>query len=133
MIFIILTAVIWGVTNPLLKRFTAGFDEASSDRGGVMGEVRFLLSRPKYVITQLANYVGSACFFLSLRETDLVVASIAANSLTLVVATFVSVALLRETSLSVRNVVGMLVVLVGISICTASRAPWATSTSPPEA
>jgi drug/metabolite transporter (DMT)-like permease len=124
MFFIFLAAVLWGVTNPLLKKYTAGFDTAVADglrEPGWKGEVAFLLKRPKYLATQAANLSGSAAFFFGLRTVDLSIGAVVANALTLAITCVVSVGVLREGAPSLRSSVGVVLIMVGVSICTYSK------------
>ena len=120
MFFILLAAVLWGVTNPLLKKYTAGFDTAEK-AAGWLGEAKFLLQRPKYVVTQAANLAGSAAFFMGLRTVDLSIGAVVANALTLAITCIVSVGVLREGAPSLRSSLGVVLIMAGVSLCTYSK------------
>lgn len=120
MLFIILAAVLWGVTNPLLKRFSTGF-ESSSDKKSALDEVLFLFRRPKYLVTQACNLLGSVAFFYALRDVSVSTGSIAANSLAFLITVVMSVWVLREGTLQPRTYAGIALVLLGTSICAVSR------------
>ena len=122
MVFIFLAAVLWGVTNPLLKLFTVGFaDEKKDQSGGVLSDVLFLLRRPKYVLAQAVNFGGTACFFLGLRTVEVSVGSVVANALALAITCAVSVLVLKEEPLSLRSTAGVFCVVGGVSLCAYSR------------
>lgn len=128
MFFIILTALLWGVTNPLLKRYSAGFaddakqqqqqsDSSNNEGGGALRDVKFLLSRPKYLITQIVNLSGTVVFAKALESADMSIASVAANALALAITCVVS-ALLGDSKLTLRGIVGIFFVTVGLGMCT---------------
>lgn len=117
MIFLmILAALLWGVTNPLLKHFSQGMASTGSAREDVL----FLVRRPKYLATQVVNLSGSVVFFYSLREVDVSVGSIVVNSLAFVITVLMSVLILREGPLRPRTAVGCLLVMAGTALCTYS-------------
>ena len=60
---IIFTALLWGITDPLLKKFGTGFEEKSSARSSgfisnLWREILFLCTNWKYVLTFCSNQVG---------------------------------------------------------------------------
>jgi drug/metabolite transporter (DMT)-like permease len=76
----LIVALFWGVTNPLLRHYAQGV------RGqGIAGDFVFLGSRPGYVLSLAANWMGSALFYVLLREGDLSLVSPLANGLTFAV------------------------------------------------
>lgn len=59
---IIFTALLWGITDPLLKKFGQGFDKKIDSRKSgfaskLWHEVLFLLTNWKYVLTFCSNQV----------------------------------------------------------------------------
>eukprot|EP00744_Colponema_vietnamica_P030598 GILI01047898.1.p1 GENE.GILI01047898.1~~GILI01047898.1.p1 ORF type:complete len:139 (+),score=24.13 GILI01047898.1:47-463(+) len=118
MFFILLAAILWGCTSPLLKKYSKGFSAPTDGNGGVLRDIKFLLSRPKYLITQILNLSGSVAFFYALREVDVSVASVVTNSLAFVLTIIVSVFILNEGSFKPRTWLGTLLVLAGVSLCT---------------
>ncbi|CAG9574350.1 conserved hypothetical protein [Leishmania major strain Friedlin] len=112
----LLAALLWGVTNPLLKHYSRGM--ASS--GSAKDDALFLVRRPKYLVAQAVNLSGSVVFFHSLREVDVSVGSIVVNSLAFVITVLMSVLVLREGLLRARTTAGCLLVMVGTALCTYS-------------
>jgi drug/metabolite transporter (DMT)-like permease len=117
MIFIFIAALLWGTTNPLLKRYSKGL---AAD-GSMGSDIKFLLKKPKYLVAQILNLCGSVSFFWGLRNVDVSVGSIAANSMAFVITTVVSIFVLREGALRLRTGVGMLFVLIGTAVCTVAQ------------
>lgn len=119
MFFIILTALMWGVTNPFIKRYTEGFGDSSPKDDGkgktFLDDIRFLLSRPKYLVVQALNLSGTLCFNYALMDAHISVASAVANSLTLAITVVVS-AMIGDSKLTPKGIVGFLLVGVGVSL-----------------
>lgn len=113
---LLLAALLWGVTNPLLKHYSAGMTNSGSPKD----DLAFLLRRPKYLFTQIINLSGSVVFFYSLREVDVSVGSIVVNSLAFVVTVLMSVFVLREGPLRPRTATGCILVMLGTALCTLS-------------
>jgi drug/metabolite transporter (DMT)-like permease len=120
-IFPIITALLWGITNPLLKRYSAGFASVDGGRGAGGSEIAFLLRRPKYLLVQVLNLLGSVVFFWGLREGDVSSASIIANSLAFAITVVVSSVFMGEEPLSGRSAVGAGLVVAGVSICVYAK------------
>lgn len=131
MFYILLAAVLWGCTSPFLKKFSKGFasptedtdaDDKKKGQNGMLKnalkEITFLLSRPKYLVTQILNLSGSVAFFYALRDADVSVASVVTNSLAFVLTIIVSVFILKEGNFKPRTWLGTILVLVGVSLCS---------------
>lgn len=116
-VFLFVAALIWGVTNPLLKRHSAGMEAT----GSLTADLKHLVSRPKYLLIQATNLSGSVFFFYSLRDVDVSVGSIVANSLAFVITLLVSVFVLKEGSLKPQTMAGCALVMVGTALCTLSK------------
>jgi multidrug transporter EmrE-like cation transporter len=122
---IILAGILWGVTNPLLKKFTAGFATAEKDhpaekaakQPGVWGDVQFLFRRPKYLVTQALNLVGSVAFAAGMSEASLSVGPAVANGLSMALTCVVSTLVLKEEAMSSRAAAGVALVFSGMLLC----------------
>ncbi|EAN91077.1 hypothetical protein C3747_53g112 [Trypanosoma cruzi] len=114
MLLLLLAAIIWGITNPLLKRYSSGMAVSSSS---FLEDLRFLLSRPKYMATQLLNLSGSVLFFLGLRHVDVAVGSMVANALAFVITVLVSALVLHEGVLRPATLLGCGLVVAGTTLC----------------
>ena len=120
MFWALVAAFLWGITNPLLKKFSTGFAEKTET--GVLAEVKFLVSRPKYLITQITNLAGSVMFFWGLRDGDVSSASIIANSLSFAITLLTSSFLLGEEKLTPRSWLGAIMILGGVCLCMYAKA-----------
>ena len=124
-ILMFVAAVLWGVTNPLLKKFTAGMEDGSDKKHnasrGFVGDIKFLFQRPKYLVTQGLNLLGSVAFFYALRDVDISTGSVVTNSLATAITLVVSVFVMKEGGMKPRTYLGIFLVLAGVSICTLAK------------
>ncbi|CAH1402111.1 unnamed protein product [Nezara viridula] len=76
----------WGVTNPFLKRGTAGVSNIHDDNRflKMIKEILFLATNWKYMTPFLINQCGSILYFISLKDSDLTLAVPICNSLAFV-------------------------------------------------
>ena len=134
---IIIAGILWGVTNPLLKRFTQGFAAKSSDDdeaslpgapaaqqqqgggggGGLLADLKFLFSRPKYLATQGLNLLGSVAFTIGMGEASLSVGPAVANGLAMAITCAMSTLVLKEEPMAPRTAFGVGLIFVGLVLC----------------
>jgi drug/metabolite transporter (DMT)-like permease len=121
--FMFTAAVLWGVTNPLLKRYTAGMEDATKQRTGkgFVDDIKFLLQRPMYLLVQGLNLLGSVAFFAALRDVDISTGSVVTNSLATAITLVVSVFVMKEGGMKPKTYVGIVLVFVGVSVCTLAK------------
>ncbi|XP_058712398.1 transmembrane protein 234 [Poecile atricapillus] len=115
-----LVAALWGASSPFLRSAAAG-TERPRGRGRLrqlLTELRFLILSPKYLLPFLLNQAGSLLFYLTLASTDLSLAVPLCNSLALIV-TLVTGKILGEDIGGKRAVAGMLLTILGVSLCLA--------------
>lgn len=81
---LLLVSVLWGCTNPLLKRGTEGIENVTKTNriSQLLAEVKFLFLNLKYLIPFVLNQSGSVVYYYTLSTTDLSLAVPVANSLT---------------------------------------------------
>uniref|UniRef100_A0A8C1APQ6 Transmembrane protein 234 n=1 Tax=Cyprinus carpio carpio TaxID=630221 RepID=A0A8C1APQ6_CYPCA len=81
---LLLVAILWGGTNPFLKKGTEGIERVQKDNKLLqfLAEVKFLFLNIKYLIPFLLNQSGSLVFYFTLASTDLSLAVPMVNSLT---------------------------------------------------
>ncbi|XP_005477203.1 transmembrane protein 234 isoform X2 [Oreochromis niloticus] len=82
---LLLVSVLWGCTNPFLKRGTEGIENVTktSKVAQLLAELRFLFLNIKYLVPFLLNQSGSVVYYYTLSTTELSFAVPVANSLTL--------------------------------------------------
>uniref|UniRef100_A0A8C3UK80 Transmembrane protein 234 n=3 Tax=Catharus TaxID=9184 RepID=A0A8C3UK80_CATUS len=113
-------AALWGGSGPFLRAGAAGMEQlrGRGRLGQLLAELRFLSLNPKYLVPFLLNQAGSLLFYLTLASTDLSLAVPLCNSLALVV-TLVTGKILGEDIGGKRAVAGMLLTVLGVSLCMA--------------
>lgn len=79
-------SVLWGSTNPLIKKFTTKIDRGASGTSvdKLLNEIKYLLGNWKYLILFLINQSGSVLYYLTLQNGDLSLIVPVTNTLTLV-------------------------------------------------
>ncbi|XP_077477903.1 transmembrane protein 234 [Stigmatopora argus] len=118
---LLLVSVLWGCTNPFLKRGTEGIEHVNK-MGKVaqfLAEIKFLFSNLKYLIPFVLNQSGSLVYYYTLSTTDLSLAVPVSNSLTFLW-TLVTGKLLGENFGGKQAVAGMFLTMVGITLCIIS-------------
>ncbi|XP_033116512.1 transmembrane protein 234-like [Anneissia japonica] len=115
-------AVLWGGTNPFIKKGGAGIEEIK-ERNAIrqfLAELKFLFFNWKYLIPFLLNQCGSVLYYLTLATMDLSLAVPVTNSLTFLF-TLVSGKFLGEDVGGKETYLGMLLVLSGVCLCMSDR------------
>ncbi|XP_061453960.1 transmembrane protein 234 isoform X1 [Rhineura floridana] len=117
---LVLVSVLWGGTNPFLKRGTEGLERVKRESQSLqlVAEMKFLCLNYKYVVPFVLNQCGSFVFYLTLASTDLTLAVPLCNSLALVF-TLATGKVLGEDIGGARAVLGMLLTALGITLCIA--------------
>nr|XP_054924651.1 ras-like GTP-binding protein rhoA isoform X2 [Dermacentor andersoni] len=116
-LWLVAVAALWGFSAPLLRRGGKGVEDIK--RQGALNqwlaEVKFLATRPQYVLPFLINQSGSAIYALALGSADLSLAVPLTNSLNFI---FVTLAgrILGETTTST-PMLTLKVVVVGSCAC----------------
>ena len=85
---LLLVGTIWGVTNVLMKRGSIGINDLPkkpSFFAALVQELVFLVTSPLYVVSFLANMIGSVLFYYTLSHADVSLVSPTANALTFIV------------------------------------------------
>lgn len=97
---LLLVGLVWGVTNVLMKRGSAGINDLpqkSSAFAAVCQEMIFLITRPLYVLSFLGNMSGSVLFYYTLSHSDVSLVGPIANALTFIVTTAAGRVIEKET------------------------------------
>lgn len=110
-------SILWGFTNPLIKRGTFGLDQIQLEHKEWVKyhEVKYLLTRWQYLIPQIINLSGSAVFYYLLGESDISRVVPIANSLTFVMTCLASYVL--GESLKTADLVGIGLIITGVLLC----------------
>ena len=108
--WLIVTALLWGLTDPLLKRF------GQEDRGRSEAALTLLLTNWKYTLTFIANQCGSLTYILAVQGgANLSIVVPVANGLKFAF-TFLMGRVLGEKDLSLTTTLGVFLVLAGVSL-----------------
>ena len=122
-LWILLTAVLWGATDPLLKHFGAlalekektELGEARVNSKGLLTELREFFSDWRYSLAYFCNQLGSVAFVVALSQSDLSLAVSATNGLKFAVTFVVGRFVLGEKGkMAARETVGLALVLAGV-------------------
>ncbi|XP_043848056.1 transmembrane protein 234 isoform X2 [Dromiciops gliroides] len=84
---LVLVAVLWGGSNPLLKRATGDMEPVQEGNRleQLLQEMKYLFFNYQYLVPLCLNQCGSLIYYLTLASTDLSLAVPISNSLALVV------------------------------------------------
>lgn len=119
---LILVGILWGVTNPFIRRGTTGVDKVPTISGlpKILTEIKFLITRWQYIVPFLINQCGSVLYVYTLQHAHLSVAVPVANSCTFLF-TALTAMLLGEQKHNTMTYVGIALVATGISICMSEQ------------
>lgn len=116
-ISMVIVAMFWGITNPLLRLGSKGVEKVSSEQCmmKIVHECIFLARNWKYTIPFLINQSVSVLYFWTLANTELSVAVPVVNSLTFIF-TVVTGVILKER-LDRQTLFGSILITIGIILC----------------
>lgn len=120
--WLVAVAIIWGSTNPLMKKGSAGIEKITHSNRLVQQilEIKYLIFRWQYVLAFLLNQSGSVLYYFTLSQSDISLAVPITNSLTFTVTGLVG-RLMGEKLPSRWTYVGMGMVLLGVALCVFSK------------
>ncbi|PWA16312.1 hypothetical protein CCH79_00004355, partial [Gambusia affinis] len=118
---LVLVSLLWGCTNPFLKKGSEGIENVTETNRvfQLLAEIKFLILNIKYLVPFLINQSGSLVYFYTLSTTDLSLAVPVANSLTFL-CTLLTGKLLGEEFGGKRAIVGMFLTMTGVTLCIVS-------------
>ena len=105
----VVTALIWGVTDPLMKKF--GSDPKSIDNW--LTRLIPFLSNWRFALTFAVNQIGSVTFLWTLNKSYLSFAVPVTNSLKFLF-TFITGQFLGEGKLTQKSTIGVLCIFLGV-------------------
>nr|XP_054771964.1 transmembrane protein 234-like [Lytechinus pictus] len=117
-LWLVVVAILWGGTNPFLKREGAGIESVKHKNAVVqfLFEMKHLFLNWKYLLAFLINQSGSVVYYLTLASADLSMVAPITNSLTLIVTTLTG-KVLGERIGGTETYIGMGLVISGVTIC----------------
>lgn len=116
-----LVAALWGGTQPLLKRASAGLQQVHEQTWArqLLQEMKTLFLNTEYLMPFLLNQSGSLLYYLTLASTDLTLAVPICNSLAMVFTLIVG-KILGEDVGGKQAVAGMVLAITGVTLCITS-------------
>lgn len=116
-----LVAALWGGTQPLLKRASAGLQQVHEQTWArqLLQEMKTLFLNTEYLMPFLLNQSGSLVYYLTLASTDLTLAVPICNSLAIVFTLIVGKVLGEDVG-GKQAVAGMVLTIIGITLCITS-------------
>lgn len=114
-------ALVWGSTNPLLKRGSQGIEKIHKSNRllQLLAELGFLASNWRYAVPFLINQSGSVLYYLTIASADISLAVPITNSLTFLVTTLVGRAMGER--IRYQTYAGIALVLCGVTLCVLSK------------
>lgn len=121
-LWFVAVALVWGSTNPLLKKGSAGIEKIHYQNRALqlVAELKFLGLNWRYMVPFLLNQSGSLIYYLTIGRAEISLAVPITNSLTFLVTTVVG-RLLGEKTQSNLTYLGIALVLCGITLCVLSK------------
>ncbi|XP_012975578.1 transmembrane protein 234 isoform X1 [Mesocricetus auratus] len=118
---LMLVAALWGGTQPLLKRASAGLQQVHEQTWArqLLQEMKTLFLNTEYLMPFLLNQSGSLVYYLTLASTDLTLAVPICNSLAIVFTLIVGKVLGEDVG-GKQAVAGMVLTIIGITLCITS-------------
>ncbi|XP_063542623.1 transmembrane protein 234 homolog [Cydia strobilella] len=115
---LVLTGLLWGCTNPFIKRGTKGLRDVreSTWPAQAWAEVCFLLGNWRYVLPWLVNQLGSLAYLFAVRRAPLSLAVPAANGLAFA-ATAATGAAAGDRPLDRSTILGIALIVAGTALC----------------
>ena len=120
----VLVGLLWGATNPFLKRESAGIEKVQHSNKILqfLLELKFLALNWRYVVPFLVNQLGAVLYYLTIGKADITLAVPITNSLTFLFTTLFGW-FLGEPSASRLTLLGGAMVTCGVVLCVISKLP----------
>lgn len=118
--------LLWGVTNPLIKRGSSGLQTDKKPKSGknklfrVFSEVKSILLRWQYIVPFLLNQSGSLLYVHALQDSEISLAVPITQSCTFLFTTLTALCL-GEQMPNQRAFIGIALISIGINICIYSK------------
>ncbi|XP_018328957.1 transmembrane protein 234 homolog isoform X2 [Agrilus planipennis] len=119
---LILVGILWGATNPLIKRGSKGIVHIKGNNKikQLLLEWKYLFTNINYIIPLIVNQLGSVFYFFVLQSSDLSLAVPVANSLSFVF-TAISGWALGEKLPDRSALWGIALILLGSMLCCSEK------------
>uniref|UniRef100_A0A1X7V2X9 EamA domain-containing protein n=1 Tax=Amphimedon queenslandica TaxID=400682 RepID=A0A1X7V2X9_AMPQE len=123
-LYYFLVALVWGCTDPLLKRGSHGMDSVVTSSNRILSillQLKWLLLNYQFTLPFIINQTGSILYYIVVAQSDISVAVPIINSLKLVVTALVGWLVLGERVQSISTYCGMLCIVIGVSLSVISK------------
>ena len=124
LLYYLLVALLWGCTDPLLKRGSEGINSVVSSDSKILKVIlqfKWLVLNYQFTLPFIINQAGSVLYYVLIAQSDISLAVPVINSLKLVVTTIVGIVILGERVESARTYCGMLCIVIGVSLSVLSK------------
>uniref|UniRef100_A0A336KR09 CSON012802 protein n=1 Tax=Culicoides sonorensis TaxID=179676 RepID=A0A336KR09_CULSO len=111
-LLLVAVAILWGATNPFIRKGSVGIENIKCD-----SKIQQTIQEFSFLLTRWQS--GSVLFVYALTVTELSLAVPVTNSLTFIITAFVS-QVLGEEPFTKNGVIGMLFVVTGTILCSIS-------------
>ena len=117
----VLVGLMWGATNPLLKRGSKGIEDVKHQNRvwQFLLEMKFLVLNWKYMLPFAVNQLGAVVYYVTISTADITLAVPLTNSLTFLFTTLFG--LLLGEHISPHTIAGVVLVLSGVAMCIFSK------------
>ena len=117
----ILVGLLWGATNPLLKRGSRGIEEVKSQNRAwqFVMEMKFLILNWRYMLPFTINQLGAVVYYVTISTADITLAVPLTNSLTFLFTTLFG--WLLGERISPWTITGVVLVMSGVALCILSK------------
>merc|ERR1712130_538117 len=122
MFLMLIASLFWGVTNPFLKNGAAGLENVTHPKliMHMALKIKWLFSNLHFLVPFCVNQLGSVVFYYVLTQHPISLAVPVVNASTLLI-TVVTGHILCGERLSLRQGMGLVLVAVGVILCTLSN------------
>jgi drug/metabolite transporter (DMT)-like permease len=119
--WLLLVSLLWGATNPFLKRGSIGIEDIEHKNRILkfMLEMKFLFFNWRYMLPFVMNQLGAVLYYTTIGKADITLAVPITNSLTFIFTTLFG-HLLGE-KISKWTITGVAMVTTGVVLCVTSK------------
>ncbi|EAL51143.2 hypothetical protein EHI8A_132890 [Entamoeba histolytica HM-1:IMSS-B] len=117
----VVVGMLWGCTNVFMKQgIHFHHNENDTFFQNIITDIKTLVTSYSFVVPFLINQTGSILFTILLGNNDFSLVVPISNALTFIF-TFITAYLLGENQLSLKCITGVLLVLLGVTICQTAK------------
>lgn len=110
-----------GISDPLIRKSSTGIEKVQGESliTTKLGELKFLITNLNFLVPFFLNQIGTLFFYITLANSNLSLVVPATNSLIILFTTLTDI-YLGEVKFSLRTLLGLIFVTIGICICVSS-------------